>query len=219
MRIHWVANLLITIACCLVGKVAVAQRTAVEPLAPVVARPVLPTSNLGVPVQTGSTGAQRQPATPTTPTQSVQRAWPQPVWLLNSRFIVSDISNIGPLDIAKLDIYKEPNRLTPMKWRSLTEHGIVSITLKPGVKLHFKTKSLAAIRRQLRLSGLVSFKLNGMRLEDESLRIAKDAIAGLDVSPSDIETIVNIRLVPPKPAPLLPPGPPGSIRIRGVAGM
>jgi hypothetical protein len=119
------------------------------------------------------------------------------------------------MDIAKLDIYKEPNRLTPMKWRSLTEHGIVSITLKPGVKLHFKTKSLAAIRRQLKLSGLVSFKLNGM-LDDESLRIAKDAIASLDVLHDDIETIVNIRLVPPKPAPPLPPG---SIRSRGVAGM
>jgi hypothetical protein len=118
------------------------------------------------------------------------------------------------MDIAKLDIYKEPNRLTPMKWRSLTEHGIVDITLKPGVKLHFKTKSLAAIRRQLRLSGLISFKLNGMRLEDESLRIAKDAIAGFDVS----ETVVNIRLAPPKPT---PPHtyPPGTILIRGVAGM
>jgi hypothetical protein len=214
MRIHWVANLLVTTACCLAGKLAVAQRTAVEPLAPVVARPALPTSNLGVPVQTGSTDARRPPATPVAPTQSAQRVWPQPVWLLNSRFIVSDISAIGSMDIAKLDIYKKPNGLTPMKWWSLTEHGIVSITLKPGVKLHFKTKSLAAIRRQLKLSGLVSFKLNGMRLEDESLRIADDAIAGFDVS----ETVVNIRLAPPKPT---PPHtyPPGTILIRGVAGM
>jgi hypothetical protein len=171
-------------------------------------------------VQTGSTDARRPPATPATSTQSVQRVWPQPVYLLNSRIIVSSLDEIvSPQDIEKVDIYKEPRQSTPMKWWSLTEHGIVDIKLKPGVKLKLKTKSLVAIRRQLKLSGLVSFKLNGMRLEDESLRIAKDAIAGLDVSPSDIETIVNIRLVPPKPAPLLPPGPPGSIRIRGVAGM
>jgi hypothetical protein len=214
MRIHWVANLLVTTACCLAGKLAVAQRTAVEPLAPVVARPALPTSNLGVPVQTGSTDPRRPPATPATSTQSVQRAWPQPVYLLNSRIIVSSLDEIvSPQDIEKVDIYKEPRQSTPMKWWSLTEHGIVDIKLKPGVKLKLKTKSLVAIRRQLKLSGLVSFKLNGMRLEDESLRIANDAIAGFDVS----ETVVNIRLAPPKPT---PPHkyPPGTILIRGVAG-
>jgi hypothetical protein len=214
MRIHWIANLLVTTACCLAGKLAVAQRAAVESLAPVVARPALPTSNLGVPVQTGSTDARRPPATPATSTRSVQRVWPQPVYLLNSRIIVSSLDEIvSPQDIEKVDIYKEPRQSTPMKWWSLTEHGIVDIKLKPGVKLKLKTKSLAAIRHQLKLSGLVSFKLNGMRLEDESLRIANDAIAGFDVS----ETVVNIRLAPPKPT---PPHkyPPGTILIRGVAG-
>jgi hypothetical protein len=215
MRIHWVANLLVTTACCLAGKLAVAQQTAVETLAPVMARPALPTSNLGVPMQTGSTDARRPPATPATSMQSVQRVWPSPVYLINSRIIVSGIDEvISPWDIANIDIYKGAE--APVQWRSLTEHGIISITLKPGVKLHFKTKSLATIRRQLKLSGLVSFKLNGMRLEDESLRIADNAIARLDVSRSDIETVVYIRLVPPKPAPPLPPG---SIRIRGVAGL
>jgi hypothetical protein len=88
--------------------------------------------------------------------------------------------------------------------------------LKAGVKPKLKTKSLAAIRRQLKLPGLVSFKLNGMRLDDKSLRVAADAIANLDVAHDNSETVVNIRLVPPKPAPPLPPG---SIRIQGVAGM
>lgn len=214
MRIHWVANLLVTMASCLAGKLAVAQQTAIAPLAPVVAQPALPVPDLEKALQTSLTDARRPPATPAAPTQSVQRIWPRPVCLLNSHIIVNGLDIVKPQDIEKVDIYKEPKQSTPMKWWSLTEHGIINIKLKPGVKLRLKTKSLAAIRRQLKLSGLVSFKLNGMRLEDESLRIADDSIEGFDVS----ETVVNIRLAPPKPA---PPHtyPPGTILIRGVAGM
>ena len=207
MRTYQLAYLL-TAVCCLAGHLGCAQRAAVAPLPPVVQFASPKTPPAGVPVDAP---LPRQAPAPTAKV-ATPRSWPQPIFLLNSHIIVSDLLSINPSDIADLQVYKEKSG--PRQWQSFTENGLVNITLKAGVKPKFKTKSLAAIRRQAKASGLVSFQLNGLPLEDTSLRVATAAIAELDVLRSDSETIINIRFAPPKPAPPLPPG---SIRIRGMA--
>lgn len=207
MRTYQITYLL-TAACCLAGHLGWAQRAAVAPLPPVVQFSSPKTQPAGVPVDAQ---LPRQAPAPTA-TVATPRSWPQPVFLLNSHIIMSDLLSINPNDIADLQVYKEKSG--PRQWQSLTENGLISITLKAGIKPKFKTKSLAAIRRQAKASGLVSFQLNGLPLEDTSLRVVTAAIAGLEVLHSDSETVINIRFAPPKPAPPLPPG---SIRIRGVA--
>lgn len=209
------ATLLLAAAGGRAGPPAWAPRAAValSPAAlPPVVRPTSPTGLLlGVP-------ADAQPPRPAPPTTSSERltarhALPEPVYLLNFHFIINELGSINPQSIAKIDVYKGAD--APAQWRSLTEHGIIAITLKPGVKLKLKSRSLAAIRRQAEVAGPVSFQLNGLRLEDPSLRIGA-AIAGLDVLRSDGETVINIRLAPPKPSPPRH-DPPGTIYIRGVA--
>ena len=154
-------------------------------------------------------------ASAATTASAAHPALPEPVSILNAHIIIggSGLNGVNPHDIADLQVYKGAD--APMQWRSLTEHGIIAITLKPGVKPKLKTKSLAAIRRQAAATGLVNFKLNGMRLEDTSLRIATAAIAGLDVLRDETGTVINIRLAPFKPLPRHDP--PGTIYIRGVA--
>jgi hypothetical protein len=157
----------------------------------------------------------QSPAPAATTAPAARPALPEPVYVLNAHIIIggSGLNGINPHDIADLQVYKGAD--APAQWRSLTEHGIIAITLKSGVKLKLKTKSLAAIRRQAKATGLVSFKLNGMSLEDNSLCIAKAAIAGLDVLRDESGTVINIRLAPYKPLPRHDP--PGTIYIRGVA--
>ena len=218
MRAPRITHLLLTAVGCLAGHLGWAQRAAVAPLAPVlpIARP---TPSQGVPLLDGRQSGMQLPrlssASAATTAPAARPALPEPTYLLNSQIIIggSGLSGINPHDIAALHVYKDAE--APAQWRSLTEHGIIDITLKPGVKLKLKTKSLAAIRRQAKATGLVSFKLNGLRLEDTSLRIAKAAIAGLDVLRDESGTVINIRLAPFKPFPRHDP--PGTIYIRGVA--
>lgn len=213
MRINWGAKLLLTAAGCLAGRLSMAQRMAIAPLAPLppVVRPAGPPA-LGVEIK--PEWMTPRPSLAAATAQAVRPVWPEPVYLLNSHTILSGLGLgvVKPMDIAKLDIYKGAD--APAQWRSLTEHGVVSITLKAGVKPKFKTKSLPSISRRLALTGPVSFELNGLRLEDNTLRVAVDGIAGLDVRRNEAETVVNIRLLPPKPI----VHPPGTILIRGVAG-
>lgn len=216
MRIHQIACLLVVVVCGLGGRLGWAQCSAVAPLAPLppVVRPAPPTELLEG-VQTGTQPARQAPV-PTAAAPTTPRVSPQPVLLLNSRIIiVNELAAINPQDIADIHVYKDAH--VPRHWQSLSENGIIDIKLKPGVKLRVKTKSLAAIRRQAKVSGLVSFELNGWHIEDKSLRVAADAIAGLEVVRSaKAETVVRIRLVAPKP---VPPrhDPPGTIYIRGTA--
>ncbi len=214
MPVNQLVKLLLATAGYLAGQPAWAQRAAVAPLAPLppVVRPMSSTAQLlGVPVDTQPRREAR-----TTIFQerlTARRSSPEPIYLLNSHFIINELVSINPRDIADIHVYKGAD--APVQWRSLTEHGIIDITLKPGVRLKLKSKSLAAIRRQAKVSGPVSFQLNGLRLEDSSLRIGA-AIAGLDVSHSDGTTVINIRLAPPLPSPPRH-DPPGTIYIRGVA--
>ncbi|GAB3835816.1 hypothetical protein [Hymenobacter jeollabukensis] len=140
-----------------------------------------------------------------------------PVFVVNERLIVGDdgLTALNPNDILRLEVHKG-GPTTPAKWRSLGPHGILALTLKPGFPLNsIASKRLPQLRRALKLPRPVRFELDGLPLEDPTLRIATAAIAGLEVKrPATAvgETVVNIRLVhrPRRPA---KPG----IYIRGTA--
>jgi hypothetical protein len=191
---------------------ALAQRAAIAPLAPVTPAIVAPPP-LGQPIDFG-TSSQRF-ARPTTIVldQPSRGTRPQPVFLLNSRIIVGgDLAKVNPQDIADIYVYRDAN--VPAKWRSLAANGILTITLKPHTKPELKTKSLAAIGRELRLRGVVTYQLEGSPIDDLSLRVATADIASLDTQPTDNGTVVNIHLVVPPPV----VHPPGTILIRGTSG-
>ena len=126
-----------------------------------------------------------------------------------------------PNDIEKLAVYKGVN--TPWKWRSLTDNGIIDITLKDKNKAKLETKTLAQIGKWLQLSGPVSYSINGMPVGESDLRIATVAIGEVKVTrgtPTALNTLVNIQiahLTPPPPAPD-PSGKP-RIMIRGTASL
>jgi hypothetical protein len=191
---------------------ALAQRGAIAPLAPVV--PSVGTPPLGLPLDFAVSSQFHSPPTILVPDQPPRIVLPQPVFLLNSRFIISSgLGQLNPQDIAGIEVYRVPS--APAKWRSLTTNGIIAITLKPHTKPKFKTKSLAAIRRELRLRGAVAYQLEGLPIDDLSLRVATADIASLDTQPTASGTVVNIRLVGSKPA----VHPPGTIIIRGVSSL
>lgn len=216
MRAPQIASLLLAAAVCLVGHLGWAQRTAVAPLAPLPLAVALPAPGLGVEIQT------KQSAIPAPTAATLRQSRPiipEPVFIINEHYLtsMSVLDGINPQQIIKLDIYKQGGG--PIRWRSLTAPGIVSITLKTKPNIKLKARSLAAIKRQLRLHGPVRFELNGAPIQDESLQIVTDAIAGLDVTHATpataAKTVVNIRLVPYKP--IVHPRPPGTIMIRGLA--
>lgn len=214
MRLHQAASLLLTATSCLVGHLGWAQQAPIAPLAPVAPVVASPKSDLGVEIQTKPSAALAPPAT--TPQQN-RPVIPEPVVILNGRYLtgMSVLGAINPQQIDKLEIYKSGSG--PVQWRSLTTPGIISLTLKTKPKLKVKARSLAAIKRGLGLHGPVRFELNGASIQDESLQIITDAIAGFDVTQAAPGTadkaVVNIRLSPHNPI----VHPPGTIMIRGLA--
>jgi len=161
-------------------------------------------------------GTQRV-ATPAAPAPQDRPSIPEPVYIINGRYIGNGdaLGKINSQQIAKIDIYKQGQG--PVQWRSLNTPGIVSLTLKAKPNVKWKARSLAAIKRSLKLQGPVRFELNGAPLQDESLQLLTEAIAGLEVTNAAPGTtagaVVNIRLVPHKPT----VSPPGTIMIRGLA--
>jgi hypothetical protein len=188
-----------------------AQRLAVAPLAPSVV-PVAAPQPLGVDI------TNRPPARPAAPVpdQPSRTSRPQPVYIINGTTIIGGgLAQLNPQDIADLQVYKDNSARVPANWRRLTANGIIAITLKPHRKPKFKTESLAAIGRRLKLHGPVSYQLEGQPLEDLSLRVVTADIAWLDAQPTASGTVVNIRLAVPPPA----VHPPGTIMIRGATGL
>ena len=142
----------------------------------------------------------------------------KPVYLFNSHIVFSDsaLRLIKPANIIALRVYKGSD--TPARWRSLAEHGLLAFTLPPSFRP--RSRSLAAIRRRLKVRGPVRFELDELPLEDTTLRIATVDIAGLDVTPSLAaggRTVINIRLVRLTPRPHTYP--PGTIFVRGAAAL
>jgi len=200
---------LVLLLAALGGSPALAQRTAIAPLAPVAPAVVVPPP-LGIDL---SGWRPTRPAAPV-PDQPARAVRPQPVFLLNSRIIVgSGLAKVNPQDIADIYVYKDAN--VPAKWRSLAANGIIALTLKPHTKPKLKTKSLAAIGRGLKLRGAVSYQLAGLPIEDPTLRVATADMAGGSTWPTASGAVVNIRLVVPPPV----VHPPGTILIRGVSSL
>ena len=186
-----------------------AQRLAVEPLAPAVVPVAAPP---GVDI------TRRPPARPAAPVsdQPPRSIRPQPVYLINFHVIVGGgLGKLNPQGIADFQVYRGNSARVPTNWRSLTTNGIIAITLKPHRKPKFKAESLAAIGRGLKLRGPVSYQLDGLPLEDLTLRVATADIARLDAQPTASGTVVNIHLAVPPPA----VHPPGTIIIRGTTGL
>jgi hypothetical protein len=187
-----------------------AQRAAVAPPAPV--RPAVP---LGAPAREAAEHEQPAISTPSaTSSSAIVAAIEEPLYLINELFIAGRLEIIKPADIDKMVVYKSSN--SPALWRSLAANGIVSVTLKS--KFRPPAKTLDGIKQELKLAGPVRYKVNGLLLEDASLRILTRDIAGLDVTrdvPDSTSTVVNIRLL--RTAPKRSQNPPGTIQIRGTA--
>ena len=197
-------------ACGSTGHV-LAQRAAIAPLAPVVSSMAAPP--LGLPLDfTTPSQVTTRPSTLVLDRPS-STARPQPVFLLNSRLIIGGgLGQLNPQDITDIKVYKGAD--APAKWRSLTTNGIIVLTLKPHTKPKFKTKSLAAIGRELKLRGIIAYQLEGLPIEDLNLRVAAADIAQLDTQQTATGTVVNIHLAVPPPV----VHPPGTILIRGASG-
>jgi hypothetical protein len=216
MRTYQAASLLLTAASCLIGHLGWAQRTPIVPLVPVTPVVTPPASGLGIDIQAKPAAA---PAPLVITPQPSRPTIPEPVIILNGRYLtgMNVLGTINPQQIAKIDVYKQGRG--PMQWRSLTAPGILNITLKAKPRVKLKARSLAAIKRRLKLHGPVRFELNGVPIQDESLQVVTEAVAGVDVTRATpataAKTVVNIRLVPYKPRPIAHP--PGTIMIRGLA--
>ncbi|UOQ70438.1 hypothetical protein [Hymenobacter cellulosilyticus] len=84
-----------------------------------------------------------------------------------------------------------------------------------------ESKTLAEIGEELKLPGSVSYAVEGLPVNDASLRIATAAIGEIQVTPATAATpvaLVNIRIarlvrVAPRPIPA------GPIRVRGAAAL
>jgi len=216
-------KLVFLLAACGSGGVALAQRAAIVPLAPVVPAVVAP-SQPGVNV---TTQFPTQPAAPIADQLSRAVLVPRarsiaghvlsptialsPVYILNSHLLVGEnwLRAIKPQEIKSLVVYKDTT--VPARWRSFAANGILDFTLK---KSHEPVaQKLIKLGKALGLIEPVRFTLEGLPLEDLSLSIATNAIAALEIihpATGATGTMVNIRLVDLPPAPSLP-----GIYIRG----
>jgi hypothetical protein len=199
-------KLVFLLAACGIGSSALAQRTAIAPLVPVMPVVVLPN-------QSGVNVATKSPTQPAAPTAD-QPSRKVPFYLIDSRILVgASLAKVNPQGIAKVDVYREAN--VPAKWRGLATNGLIAITLKPHLLLRIKTKSLASISHELKISGPVAYQLEDLPLEDLTLRIATADIARLDTQPTPSGIVINIHLARIKSAAY----PPGTIMIRGVSSL
>lgn len=205
--------LLALVLYCGTSQLSTAQRTAPElPLTP---RQPQVQLRLPVVVQAPANGATKLAAPPTTVRQ-VALARPQPLFLLNSEVIIApDLAGLQPTEIKNVTVYKGQD--APAQWRDLVTFGIIDITSKQKIK--FKSRTLAAIGKDLGLSGPMRYTINAMPVADASLRIALDAIGEIKITRATPEApaatvAISIRL--PKPGPPRQ-DPPGTIYIRGVA--
>ena len=146
-----------------------------------------------------------------------------PLYILNSA-IISNLNLINPKDITGLNILKDDAEL-PANFKNLKRYGVVSVTLKAGVKI--KTKSFKEIGRWLDVKGPVKYAVDGFFIDDETMLIATNSILGLDVvlnkfNDAEAGATINVwTLTPPNRKGLLqmkrPADKPGVIYIRGLA--
>ena len=202
------------LASSLLVQTAWAQQATVEPLAPVqaVAESINVAKALGRPVPSKTPEAAKSSAAPTAASQT-QRATSMPLVLVDMKIITS-LATIAPNDIQAIEVFKDPK--FPSSWRAITTNGVINLRLKPKVKV--PSISLAKLKQRYHLSGPVKFELNGLPLEDTSLRVATHDISKLEISPvadgQGYKTL-NIKLV--EPSAKSNQDPPGTIRIRGMA--
>jgi len=103
MRTHHAASLLLTAASCLAGYLGRAQQAALAPLAPVTPVVAPPRSDAEAENQPKPSAT---PAALAAPPQQNQPAIPEPVVILNGRYLtgMSVLSAINPQQIEKLEV-------------------------------------------------------------------------------------------------------------------
>ena len=219
MRYYQLPALLLTAICCLVGHLSSAQqRSAVAPIAP--RNPVVFPQEKAVdtPVKSGMQPTYRAFVPAQGPSSSVVKKWPQPLYILDSSLIIGDLSDFKPTDIESVAVYKNQGPDVPSQWASLTVNGIVALTMKSKVKL--KSWSFKQVGRRMRLTGPVSYSVNGLPVVGTDLRIATNAIGEIKITRATstaANTQVDITITTARPSRVT--NPPGTIMIRGTAAL
>ncbi|MBC6611121.1 hypothetical protein H8B15_09315 [Hymenobacter sp. BT507] len=196
--------------CLLTGQPGWAQRTPAAPRVPAM-QPAAPIIQ-----QTASsdTATQKPVALAKRPKYPIAK----PLVILNSTSIINwQLMDVNPDDIEDVIIYKGSD--APAQWRSLTANGIINITLKRSKQVEIRILKLIDIGQQLLLSGPISYSVNGMPVAETNLQIANTAISSIKIThatSSNTTTSVEIQTAVME-IEMLPPAPPGTIRIRGVA--
>ncbi|MBW3130494.1 hypothetical protein [Hymenobacter profundi] len=136
--------------------------------------------------------------------------------ILNNNLIINGLlTEVNPNEIETLVIYKGAD--APLELRSLTANGIIDISLKKKNSFKAKSLKLSDIGKRLLLSGPISYSVNGMPVAEADLRIASAAIGNIKITAtSDTATMVDVQTTS-MGLKRVPPDPPGTIRIRGVA--
>jgi hypothetical protein len=161
----------------------------------------------------GRPAAQATGGVPIGPPAAHQAAWPEPVYLLDNKLIISNeylVRAIDPQAIQAIQVYKT-NGSTPAQWRGLAANGIISITLKQ--KRRLKSWTFSQLGRRLQLAQPVSYTLNGVPIANADWRIARVAIGTIALMRGATGTVVELStLHAPQTV-----HPPGTIMIRGAA--
>ncbi|SDH26432.1 hypothetical protein ACRQ5D_07845 [Mucilaginibacter sp. P25] len=164
---------------------------------------------------------------PKSPGDSLYRHLPdakewQPSIIVNFK-IIAGLGHINPNDVAWLTIFKEKD--APANLANLSRFGIITITLKKGVKI--ETNTCDDIKRRFGVSGKVRFAVDGYFVDDESMLISAQDINEINLTwkknkDGSPDVTINIWMLVPEAR----KGPiagrhstdkPGEIYIRGSA--
>lgn len=143
----------------------------------------------------------------------------QPLYIINSN-IIGGLSYLNPNDIASLTVLK--GRDIPANLANLGRFGLVSITLKKGVK--FETNTFNDIKKKFAIKGKVRFAVDGYFVSDESLLLSAKDINEINVTwkknkDTLFDVTVNVWMLEPEARKGIiyksnPNDKPGTIRIR-----
>lgn len=146
----------------------------------------------------------------------------QPLIIVNSK-IITGLGHINPNDITSLSVLKEREAVPP-NLVNLSRFGIITITLKKGVKI--ETNTFDDIKRRFGVSGNVRFAVDGYFVDDESMLISAQDINEINLTwkknkDGAPDVTINIWMLAPeaRKGPVAgrhPTDKPGEIYIRGL---
>jgi len=114
--------------------------------------------------------------------------------------IVVNLNNVIVKDIDSMQVFRGPEEVAP-DLKNLTTYGIILIKLKKKVKI--ETRTFHDIQKSMRVKGKVRFAVDGFFIDDKSLLIETQSIAGIEVfktrtATGDImDIIINVWTLEP----------------------